>query len=393
MFSSNWLESRAAEVTIEMVDPNITLAGLELALGSLYSDEVCLPPADVVSVVAAAALLQMDGLLAQCAEVMCACVAARTVVPFLEAAAAYGLDSVQRCCRRWLQLNLMTHVNDLPEVLRQLPAPELARLVASPELLVHQTEFSLYVLLKTWLFLRLHPEWRGAGREAVTEAHRFVQQRAASVSGPTLLETAQGAPLAGPFGRMRLQHLVLHPFDMEVLFSDRVVPTGWLGGLFRCHWLTLLRLDQGLVQPDWCRAVSQQQFEACALRCGRTLDDRRCTWRWTGFNFGLDLVMSHSRRQIALRRNSRQELPLLISQADRRTVLYRVRVVGLDERRAVRFELATELRSVQLARGQQVHVLTVPPEVAYPLLLSVNIMTAPISWTPTCAASGRPASG
>ena len=379
MFSSNWRESREDEVTIEIVDPNITLSGLETALGSLYSDEVQLPPGEVVAVVAAAALFQLDGLLTQCAEVMRGCVTPQTVIGFLEAAVAYSLQPVQQCCRRWLQLNLMPHVSEQPAVLRQLPAAELAALAGSPALLVHQTEFSLYVLLKTWLFLRLSPAWRGGGPAAVTEAHRFFQRRGDEAA---LLESSEAAPLAAPFRCLRLQHLVLHPLDMGVLASDNIVPASWTRDLYRQHWLTLLRFDQGVLEAGWSRDVTEAQFDACALRCGRTLDGHKCTWRWTGFYFGFDLVMVHSRRQISLRRNARQELPLLVSQAERRDVVYRVRVVGLDERRAVRHEQATEMTAVQLSRGQQVHVLTVPPEVAYPLLLSVSVMVAPAAGTP-----------
>ena len=273
----------------------------------------------------------------------------------------------------------MTHIKEQPAVLRQLRPAVLAWLVGSPTLLVHQTECSLYVLLKTWLFLRLSPEWRGSGQAAVTEAHRFFQQRTDEAA---LLDSEEAAPLAAPFRRLRLQHLVLHPLDMEVLASDNIIPADWLHGLYRHHWLTLVRLDQGLLEPGWSRDITQAQFDACALRCARTLDGHKCTWRWSGFNFGLDLVMVHSRRQISLRRNARQELPLLVSQADRRDFVYRVSVVSLDDRRAARHELSTDMTAVQLGRGQQVHVLTVPAEAAYPVLLSVSVLAAPITWPP-----------
>ncbi|XP_037071215.1 protein germ cell-less-like [Pollicipes pollicipes] len=153
-----------------------------------------------------------------------------------------------------------------------------------------------------------------------------------------------------------MAHLVLHPLDFEVLHADNIIRPGWLAGLYRHQWLTLLRLDQGLVEPGWSRDVTEAQFDACALRCGRTLKDRqKVTWRWTGFNFGVDLVMVHSRRQISLRRNVRQELPLLISQANSRDVIYRS---------------SSGLTAVQLARGQEVRVLTLDEAATYPLLLA-----------------------
>ncbi|XP_037071236.1 protein germ cell-less-like [Pollicipes pollicipes] len=380
MFSENWREARENEISIEIVDPNITMAGLETALGSLYHDEVQLQPADVVSVVAAAALFQLDGLLTQCGEVMMSCVNVQTAIVFLEAATAYSLRPVQLRCQRWLETNLMTHVNDQPSVLRQVSPAVLSSLVASPALVVHQTEFSLYVVLKVWLFLRLCADWEGGGSAAVVAAHKFFQQRAAE---EPLLDSEEAGALAAPFRALRHQHLVLHPLDFEVLHADNIIPPGWLAGLYRHQWLTLLRLDQGLVEPGWSRDVTEAQFDACALRCGRTLKDRqKVTWRWTGFNFGVDLVMVHSRRQISLRRNVRQELPLLISQANSRDVIYRVTAVCLDEQRSPRHTQSSGLTAVQLARGQEVRVLTLDEAATYPLLLAVSVMTAPGPWRP-----------
>lgn len=43
---------------------------LNIVFGSLYLDEVTLDPNTVVSVLAAAALLQLDGLIEKCCEVM-----------------------------------------------------------------------------------------------------------------------------------------------------------------------------------------------------------------------------------------------------------------------------------------------------------------------------------
>lgn len=46
------------------------LTALNIVFGSLYLDEVVLDPMTVVSVLAAAELLQLDGLIEKCCEVM-----------------------------------------------------------------------------------------------------------------------------------------------------------------------------------------------------------------------------------------------------------------------------------------------------------------------------------
>lgn len=51
-------------------------------------------------------------------------------------------------------------------------------LVTSKNLCVIQTEFSLYVLLKFWLFLKLHPEWEGTAQDGITCANKYFQAEA-----------------------------------------------------------------------------------------------------------------------------------------------------------------------------------------------------------------------
>lgn len=94
MFSGSWREREQNFIAIEIIDPKITLDGeyaianttgafkfkkifshfihsaLNVVFGSLYLDEVTLDPKTIVSVLAAAALLQLDGLIEKCCEVM-----------------------------------------------------------------------------------------------------------------------------------------------------------------------------------------------------------------------------------------------------------------------------------------------------------------------------------
>ena len=51
-------------------------------------------------------------------------------------------------------------------------------LVTSKHLCVIQTEFSLYVLLKFWLFLKINPEWEGTAQEGISRAHKYFHAEA-----------------------------------------------------------------------------------------------------------------------------------------------------------------------------------------------------------------------
>ncbi len=72
-------------------------------------------------------------------------------------------------------MNLLSHMPERPQSLRQVPLDLMARLVGSPDLFVMQTEFSAYVLLRLWLFLRLRPAFDGNPQEAVLTSHKFFQ--------------------------------------------------------------------------------------------------------------------------------------------------------------------------------------------------------------------------
>ena len=59
MFSGSWKESHMKKIDIHIVDPNIDLNSLHIALGSLYQDEITVEPAEVISILAAANLFQV----------------------------------------------------------------------------------------------------------------------------------------------------------------------------------------------------------------------------------------------------------------------------------------------------------------------------------------------
>ena len=51
----------------------------------------------------------------------------------------------------------------------------MQRLVNHSGLFVMQTEFSVYVLLRLWIYLIFHPNWDGSPQDAVMSSHKFFQ--------------------------------------------------------------------------------------------------------------------------------------------------------------------------------------------------------------------------
>lgn len=112
----------------------------------------------VVSILATAALLQLQGLIDNCADVMNQTINAETAVPYHIAAIQYGTKEVKTATFNWLLINLLSFYADNTRWLPLMSADLLTELVQSPDLVVMQTEFALYALLKVWMYLKLHAE-------------------------------------------------------------------------------------------------------------------------------------------------------------------------------------------------------------------------------------------
>ena len=100
-----------------------------------------------------------------------------TVVKYYETAQLYGCGQVQNSCLNWLKVNLLSHLPEHPDKLRQVPVELMTKLIGHAELFVMQTEFSVYVLLRLWVYLIFHPGWTGTPPEAVLASHKFFQDR------------------------------------------------------------------------------------------------------------------------------------------------------------------------------------------------------------------------
>lgn len=175
MFNGNWRESNMDHIDITIVDPNISLDSMNVTLGSLYQDEISVEPADVIPILATATLFQLDGLIDQCSSIMDETINIETVVKYHEAGLLYGSARIQQACIQWLKVNLLSHLPEHPAKLRQIPMELMQKLVNDSGLFVMQTEFSVYVLLRLWIYLIFHPAWDGSPQDAVMSSHKFFQ--------------------------------------------------------------------------------------------------------------------------------------------------------------------------------------------------------------------------
>jgi hypothetical protein len=68
----------------------------------------------------------------------------------------------------------------------------MQKLVTSSDLFVMHTEFSIYVFLRFWMFLQLHPEWDSSSRESVLETQQYFQNLEGEIGVTSLFNEFPG---------------------------------------------------------------------------------------------------------------------------------------------------------------------------------------------------------
>ena len=158
-------------------------------------------PGDVIPVLAAASLFQLEGVINQCLVIMDETVNVETVVRYWEACQQYGCAQMSKVCVDWLTVNLLSNMPDHPARLREISPALMSDLVSSAHLFVMQTEFSVYVLLRLWMFLQLHPAWDGEPQDAVSASQRYFKD--SHNTNNYFLDTTEADPFLAVFRNIR----------------------------------------------------------------------------------------------------------------------------------------------------------------------------------------------
>ncbi|XP_006093034.1 germ cell-less protein-like 1 isoform X2 [Myotis lucifugus] len=327
MFSGSWKESSMNIIELEIPDQNIDVEALQVAFGSLYRDDVLIKPSRVIAILAAACMLQLDGLIQQCGETMKETINVKTVCGYYTSAGTYGLDSVKKKCLEWLLNNLMTHQN--VELFKELSINVMKLLIGSSNLFVMQVEMDVYTALKKWMFLQLVPSWNGSLKQLLTET--------------------------------------------DVWFSKR--KKGWLSSVYKQQWLAMLRAEQDSeVGPQ---EINKEELEGNSMRCGRKLaKDGEYCWRWTGFNFGFDLLVTYTNRFIIFKRNTlNQPCSGSVSLQPRRSVAFRLRLASFDSSGKLICSRTTGYQILTLEKDQEQVVMNLDSRLLiFPLYICCNFL-------------------
>uniref|UniRef100_A0A1I8P042 BTB domain-containing protein n=1 Tax=Stomoxys calcitrans TaxID=35570 RepID=A0A1I8P042_STOCA len=415
MFNGSWKESCQDFVHIKILDDRITLDALDAVFGSMYSDEIEIDAKGVISVLATATLFHLDGIIEKCAEVMIESINAETAISYYESACQYGCQNVKKSAFVWLETNLLCIYTKYPNLLREISIDLMTALIASPDLYVLQTEFSLYTLLRNWIYLRLHPNFDPENPQQQQEFQMQLQQQAAqsnnstslslatssssSSSGGTegaalspndivqnfftsrrekrsFLSTPDGQQFLKPFLALRTQYLTNHYMDLKIVLNDNIIPKEWLHNHVLSNWNSILKVDH--LPEEGPTNLDPEEFYKSCMRCGRVLlEPGYQKWRWTGFNFGLDLILIADSRILSIRRHHRNEHERLLSLQTKRQFMIRASVTSINSQRQPIFTQKSDITSLCLEKNEEITLMVMDSKLVHPLLISVNVLVVP----------------
>ncbi|XP_067879207.1 germ cell-less protein-like 1 isoform X2 [Heterodontus francisci] len=368
MFSGSWKESNMNSIELEIPDQNIDTEALQVAFGSLYRDDVLIHPSRVVMILAAACMLQL------CGETMKETISSKTVCGFYTAAGTYGLDSVQQKCLEWLLNNLMTHPN--VDLLKDLSLGLMEKLISSPDLFVMQVEMDVYTALKKWMFLQLVPSWNGSLKQLLTDADAwFSKHKKETCSCSSFLDTEQGQKFAVVFSHVRLQYVINDLISAKIIERDMIIPSGWLSAVYKKQWFAMLRTEQDSDLGP--KELNKEEFEGHSMRCGRKLaKDGDYCWRWTGFSFGFDLLVTYTNRFIIFKRNTlSQPCNGAVSLLAHRNIAFRLRLASFDSNGKVICSRSAGYQVLSLEKDQEQVVLNLDSRLLiFPLYICCNFL-------------------
>ncbi|XP_012054385.1 PREDICTED: protein germ cell-less [Atta cephalotes] len=363
MFSGSWKEANEKVISVEITDPNITINSLSVVLGSLYQDEVSLEPKEVVSILATSTLFQLQGLIDECVDIMIETTNSETVVSYYNAAVSYGVPTVKAAAKRWLEVNLLSYGWRHPSFLKEISPDLMTELVTSPDLVVLQTEFCIYMMLRLWLFAHIHNYEETLKIDEYFKNHKWTEP---------FLTTEEGKEYAAPFKALRMKYLLLHEQDDKILYSDNLIPPDWLYSAYREQWLHLLRVDgnkdRGPVQ------MTEEEFSKECYRCGRCVEKPgEHIWRWKAFHYGLDLLMTLDTTNLRIERNHRIDCEHIKANHKEHKILIKVCLFSLNEQRQVKHVQDSRMLRLRLRRNTEHEIMALDKQLCYPLYISVNM--------------------
>lgn len=383
MLQGRWKESSQTIIDISIPDSNITQKALFTAFGSLYKADIEIMPNDVVSVLAAASLFSLDGLFNECTQIMLENINLQTVSYYYEASLMYGIQVVSDKSLQWLCLNIM---NNSEIKLSEISTHLFHKIISSNDLMIIQVETDLYTLCKRWLYSQLlgnnkllneqelQKPWQ---KNAIDLFNKYMKENNVGY----LLESSNLHQYVCIFKQIRFQHIITDLSSLKIIFNDRIIPQSWIETYYSTNWLNTLYIDQHTESTEF--EINETDFKRECVRFGRVLsEDSMYTWRWVGFHFGIDLLVSYSNHNFTLKRNItyiQSPYKGLLSNKPIQRIYYIMSVAQLDKYGTVKWFKKTDFTCLDFHRNEDKFVFTLDENIQFPLIMNLHVACHPDS--------------
>uniref|UniRef100_A0A1A9Z5X0 BTB domain-containing protein n=1 Tax=Glossina pallidipes TaxID=7398 RepID=A0A1A9Z5X0_GLOPL len=265
MFNGSWQECHQDFVHIQISEENITVEALDAVFGSLYLGEIEIDDKSVISIIAAATFFHLDNIINKCTELMADTINADTVMSYYDAACQYNCPITVKSTFKWLEINLLNVYAKYRNILIYISIDLMSALISSPDLYVIESEFSLYTMLRAWVYLRLHPkcdleEFQGQKEYQQQQAQQPSLEMAGAFTGndhsshaiqsfflkrketSSFLLMLEGQQYLKPFRALRTQYLITFYSALKSILNDNIIPKDWIHNHVVTHWSSILKI-------------------------------------------------------------------------------------------------------------------------------------------------------
>ncbi|KAH8286774.1 hypothetical protein KR018_007422 [Drosophila ironensis] len=374
----SWQESEVQQIDLHIFDSNIDVQSLDVVFKSMYLGQINIYCKNVIAILATASFFQMTPIIAACGEKLISNIDPKTAIPYIEVASRYGMGSVKAEIIKWLEMNLLTVYSEEKQLLRQIPINIMSELVASADLYIMEREFTLYVFLRKWMFLQLHPYYDVTlpGSALIKAQKNFFTKR--NKDSPFLV-TPQGCPYIITFQKLRTQFLTNQFTDLKTIYNDNIIPKNWIRRHINDNWEALLQLDYGPehhISSLNIRDLTVELFHERCMRFGRQLMvPGNAKWRCPGFNSGLNISLFLESGQLVMQRLHRRDSVRLLSHQKYRSVLVGVTIMSLDTGGRLLFKQTSPVYTLHMEQNDELILLELSPNLVFPLRISLHVLT------------------
>lgn len=389
-----WKESSQSYIDISIPDSNVTQNALFIAFGCLYKDDIEIIPNEVVNVLAAASLFSLEGLLNECEQIMMENVNVKTVFLYYDASITYGLQKVTEKTLKWLTMNIMI-TSELK--IQDINLNLLMKIIGSKDLMIIQVETDLYTLCKRWLYYNLSKKYENIIEKSKTDGSLVTcntstkgwQKNATELFAfimkiygegyVYLLEIPELDEYVTLFKLIRLQHILTDFSSLKIICNDRIIPKSWIQPHYASNWLNSLYIDQQLESSEF--NINETDFLNECVRFGRILnDDTLYTWRWVGFHYGIDLLVTYMHRSFTLKRNTMyiySPYKGFLSNKTTQRIYFKMFVAQLDKYGNIKWSKQTEFTCLDLHRNEEKFVFNLDNNISFPLIMNLHVAFHP----------------